>query len=154
MAWLYAKEAGQQEEEEAEEEVAEGDDDGEGSDLEGNPYMREAVRQVNAYRGTRRTIKNLDGTSGTSPTMKEHQCPLTFYRDEKKSGDFHIPGVTELARHVLPCTPSTSPGERLFSVTGQVESRTKFRLGEVSLAMLTFLRETWGIVQRSTCTLP
>ena len=52
-----------------------------GSGLEGNPYMQEAVRQVKAYRGMRRTIKNLDGTSSISPTMKEHQCPLTFYRD-------------------------------------------------------------------------
>ena len=72
MAWLYAKEAGQKEEEAAEEEVAEGEDDGGGSDREGNPYMQEVVRQVNAYRGTRQTMKNLDGTSSTSPTMKEH----------------------------------------------------------------------------------
>ena len=93
---------------------------GGGSDLEGNPHMQEAVRQVNAYRGTRRTIKNLDGTSSISPTMKEHQCPLTFYRDEMKSGDSHFPGVTELARRAPPCTPSTGPN--------------------------TILRETWDIV--------
>ena len=115
---------------------------GGGSDLEGNPHMQEAVRQVNAYRGTRRTIKNLDGTSSISPTMKEHQCPLTFYRDEMKSGDSHFPGVTELARRAPPCTPSTGPVERLFSVTGQVESGKKYRFRDVSLAMLCGKRGT------------
>ena len=82
----------------------------------------------------------------SSPTIKEHQCPLTFYQDEKKSGDSHFPGVAELARRVLPCTPSTGPVEGLFSVTGQVESGKKYRLGNCSLAMLTILRETWDIV--------
>ena len=119
---------------------------GGGSDLEGNPYMQDAVRQVNAYRGTRRTIKDLDGTLSTSPATKEHQCPLTFYRNEMNSCNSLFPGVTELARRVLSCTPSTGPVERLFSVTGQVESGKKYRLGNVSLAMLTILRETWDIV--------
>jgi hypothetical protein len=69
-----------------------------------------------------------------------------YYRDEKKSGDSHFPGVTELARRVLPCPPSTGPVERIFSVCGQVESGKKYRLGDVSMTMLTMLRETWDIV--------
>jgi hypothetical protein len=108
--------------------------------------MQEAVRQVNTYRNTRRTVKNQDGTSTTWPTIKAHQCPLTFYRDEKKSGNLDFPGVAELARRVLPCPPSTGPVERIFSVCGQVESGKKHRIGDVSITMLTMLRETWDMV--------
>jgi hypothetical protein len=72
------------------------------------------------------------------PTMKAHPDLLP--------GDSHFPGVTELARRVLPCPPSTGPEERIFSVCGQVENGKKYRLSDVSLAMLTMLRKTWDIV--------
>jgi len=92
------------------------------------------------YLAHKKPIENQqDGTSSTCPT---HQCHLTFYQDEKKSGDSHFPGVKELMRCVLPCTPLTDPVERIFSVTGQVESGQKYLLLDVSLAMLTILQET------------
>ena len=55
-------------------------------------------------------------------------------------------------RCVLPCTPLTDPVERIFSVTGQVESAQKYLLPDVSLAMLTILRETWDIPSRNSKT--
>ena len=95
------------------------------------------------YLAHKKPIENQqDGTSSTCPTMQAHQCHLTFYQDEKKSGESHFPGVKELMRCVLPCTPLTDHVERIFSVTGQVESGQKYLLLDVSLAMLTILQET------------
>jgi hypothetical protein len=110
---------------------------------------RAVPQQVDAWRTTRRKDKVLqpDGAnkSTTFPTIRMDECTLAYFRMQLQQ-DTIFPGVVELARHVLPCPPSTAPVERIFSVAGQVERSAKYQLTDATLAMQTILREVWDMV--------